>query len=196
MKFNALLTLLALLALSALPAHAAEGGILTPEGGLMTWTIIVFGLVLFVLYKFAFPFILGAVEAREARIRELLAAAARDRDEAQVLLEEQKKEMESLRGRAQEVVAEARTAGERMREELLTQARREQEEMMTRTRRDLDLQVQRALEQVRDEAVELAIAAASKLVERNLDEEDNRRFVRDFLAQVEQQRGAGVPAGV
>jgi F-type H+-transporting ATPase subunit b len=104
--------------------------------------------------------------------------------------------MESLRGRAQEVVAEARTAGERMRDELLTQARREQEEMMTRTRRDLDLQVQRALEQVRDEAVELAIAAASKLVERNLDEEDNRRFVRDFLAQVEQQRGAGVPAGV
>ncbi len=100
MKFNTLFTTLGLLALSVSPAFAAEGGILTPEGGLMTWTIIIFGFVLFVLYKFAFPHILGAVEAREERIRELLAAAARDRDEAQVLLEEQKKEMEALRSRA------------------------------------------------------------------------------------------------
>jgi len=196
MKLNALATTLALMALSISPAHAAEGGILTPEGGLMTWTIIIFGLVLFTLYKFAFPHILGAVEAREERIREMLAAAARDRDEAQVLLEEQKKELETIRGRAQEVVAEARTAGERMREELLTQARAEQEEMMTRTRRDMDLQVQQAMEQIRLEAVDLAIAAASKLVERNMDEEDNRRMVREFLDQVEAQRGADVPAGV
>lgn len=196
MKLNALLTSLALMALSAPPAHAAEGGILTPEGGLMTWTIIVFGLVLYTLYKFAFPHILGAVEAREERIREMLAAAARDRDEAQLLLEERKKEMDVVRGRAQEVIAEARTAGERMREELLVQARREQEEMMTRTRRDLDLQVQRAIDQIRAEAVDLAIAAASKLVERNMDAEDNRRMVREFLAQVEAQRASDVPVGV
>jgi F-type H+-transporting ATPase subunit b len=186
----------ALLALAASPAFAAEGGLLDPHTGLIFWQIVVFIVVLAVLAKFAYPPILGAVEAREERIRELLAAAARDRDEAQTLLEEQKQEMETVRGRAQEVVAEARTAGERMREELLTQARREQEEMMLRTRRDMELQVQRALEQIRAEAVDLAIAAASKLVERNMDEEDNRRLVREFLADVEQQRGAGVPAGV
>jgi F-type H+-transporting ATPase subunit b len=186
----------ALVALAASPANAAEGGLLDPHTGLIFWQIVVFIAVLVVLGKFAFPHILGAVEAREERIRELLAAAARDRDEAQVLLEEQKKEMESVRGKAQEVIAEARTAGERMREELLTQARREQEEMMMRTRRDLDLQVQRALEEIRAEAADLAIAAASKLVERNLDAEDNRRLVNDFLAQVEQQRRADVPAGV
>jgi F-type H+-transporting ATPase subunit b len=60
----------------------------------------------------------------------------------------------------------------------------------------MDLQVQRALEEIRAEAVDLAIAAASKLVERNMDQEDNRRMVREFLAQVESQRGASVPAGV
>ncbi len=67
---------------------------------------------------------------------------------------------------------------------------------MTRTRRDMALQVERAMDQVRLEAVDLAIAAASKLVERNMDEEDNRRMVREFLARVEQQGGVGVPAGV
>jgi F-type H+-transporting ATPase subunit b len=191
-----LLLTLALLALAVTPSYAAEGGLLDPHTGLIFWQIVVFVAVLLVLGKFAFPHILGAVEAREERIRELLAAAARDRDEAQVLLEEQKQELEAVRGRAQEVVAEARAAGESMREELLTQARAEQAEMMLRTRRDLDLQVQRALEEIRAEAVDLAIAAASKLVERDMDREDNRRMVREFLAQVESQRGANVPAGV
>ncbi len=186
----------ALLALAVSPSHAAEGGLLDPHTGLIFWQIVVFITVLAVLGKFAFPHILGAVEAREERIRELLAAAARDRDEAQVLLEEQKQELEAVRDRAQEVIAEARAAGESMREELLTQARAEQGEMMLRTRRDLELQVQTALEEIRAEAVDLAIAAASKLVERNMDQEDNRRMVREFLAQVEAQRGANVPAGV
>jgi F-type H+-transporting ATPase subunit b len=186
----------ALLAFAVSPSHAAEGGLLDPHTGLIFWQIVVFIVVLAALGKFAFPHILGAVEAREERIRELLAAAARDRDEAQVLLEEQKQELEAVRGRAQEVVAEARAAGESMREELLTQARAEQAEMMLRTRRDLELQVQTALEEIRAEAVDLAIAAASKLVERNMDQEDNRRMVREFLAQVEAQRGANVPAGV
>lgn len=196
MKLKSLLLPAIFLLLPAAPAAAAEGGILTPSGGLMVWTLIVFGIVLAVLYRFAYPLILGAVEAREERIRELLAAAERDRAEAQTLLEAQKRELEEMRGRAQEVITEARTAGDRMREDLLAEARREREEMMVRTQRDLDLQVQRAIEQIRGDAVEIAIAAASKLVERNLDVEDNRRLVREFLAEVEANGGAGVPAGV
>jgi F-type H+-transporting ATPase subunit b len=196
MKLNALLTPIALLALSARPAHAAEGGILTPEGGLMVWTVIVFGLVLFTLYRFAYPHILAAVEAREERIRELLASAERDRAEAETLLAEQKRELETVRGQAQEVIAEARTAAERMREDMLAETRRDQEALVARTRRDLEMQVERAMAQVRADAVDLAIAAASKLVERNLDAEDNRRLVRDYLQQVESHGAAGVPAGV
>jgi F-type H+-transporting ATPase subunit b len=185
MKLESLLLFVALSVSLASPAAAAEGGILTPEGGLMVWTLIVFGVVLLVLYKFAYPHILGAVEAREQRIRELLASAERDREEARALLEQQKQEHETLRGQAQEIFAEARASGERSREELLAQARRETEEMLVRARRDIDAQTERALDSVRRDAVEIAIAAAEKLVRRNLDDEQNRRLVREFLGEVE-----------
>ncbi|HEV2130712.1 MAG TPA: F0F1 ATP synthase subunit B [Longimicrobiaceae bacterium] len=183
---------------SAAPALAAtegEGGLLTPEGGLMFWTLVVFIVVLTGLYKFAYPAILGAVEAREQRIRELLAAAARDREEAQALLEQQRREHEELRAQAQEIFAEARASGERTRADLLAEARREQEEMLERARREIQAETERALDAVRREAVELAIAAAEKLVQRNLDDEQNRRLVRDFLGEAE-RRTATVPAGV
>jgi F-type H+-transporting ATPase subunit b len=197
MKLKTLLLLSALSTLATTPALAAEGqgGILTPEGGLMVWTIVVFVIVLVVLYWFAFPHILGAVEAREQRIRELLSAAARDREEAHELLEQQKKEHEELRAQAQEIFAEARASGERTREELLAQTRRESEEMVARARRDIEAQTERALDSIRREAVEIAFAAAGKLVQRNLDDEQNRRLVREFLGQAE-IHGSSVATGV
>jgi F-type H+-transporting ATPase subunit b len=197
MTLKTLLLFVSLALTAVSPAAAVEepGGILSPETGLMFWTIVVFGIVLLVLYKFAYPFILGAVEAREQRIRELLAAAARDREEAHQLLEQQKKEHEELRTQAQEIFAEARAAGERTREDLLAQARREQEEMLARARRDIEAETGRALDALRRETVEIAIAAAEKLVRRNLDTEENRRLVRDFLGEAE-ARAPSVPAGV
>src|SRR5690606_7833605 len=97
--------------LLASPAFAQEGGLLSVEPGLIIWTWIIFLIVLFVLYRAAYPKILGAVEAREQHIRELLASAARDREEAQALLEEQKRQLEEVRAQAQEMVAEGRAAG-------------------------------------------------------------------------------------
>ena len=186
-----------LLLLSASPLFAAEGGgLMDINTGLIVWTILIFVIVLVVLYKFAFPHILGAVEAREERVRELLASAARDREEAEALLAEQKREMEQVRARAQEVIAEARTAGERLREEIMAEARADREALVARTQREVEQQVDRAMAQIRADAVGLAIAAAERLVARNLDAEDNRRLVREFLVEMQAPGNAPATAGV
>jgi F-type H+-transporting ATPase subunit b len=191
------LRLLPLLVLgTATPAFAAEGGLLSWQAGLTFWTIVTFVIVLTILWKAALPPILGAVEAREAQIRELLEAAALDRAEAKAALESQTRELEETRTRVHEMVAEGRTAGERHRDEIVADARRQADEILVRARRDVRQELDRALQELRTEAVDLALAAAGKLVERNLDEEDNRRLVRAYLAQVESGSGARVPAGV
>lgn len=187
---------LMLLAAAATPAAAAEGGLLDVNVGLMFWTILIFLAVLGILYWKAFPLILGAVEAREARIEELLAAAQRDRDEASRLLEEQRTRHEELRTQVQEMMAEGRTAGERMREEILAEARQEQQAIVERARREIEQEAARALAEVRTQAVDLSIAAASKLVQKDLDQEGNRRFVRDFLDRLEAGEDTPVAAGV
>lgn len=183
----------ALLLGTAAPAHAAEGGLLSVSGGLIVWTIVIFLIVFAILSKFAFPKILGAVEARERHLAELAGAAERDRAEAAALLEQSRRDVEEARARIQAAVAESRVEVERMREEILVEARREQEELLARARRDIAAERAVALDTVRRDAVELAIRAAEKLVRRNLDGEDNRRFVREFLGQVGEP---AVPAGV
>lgn len=193
---NSLKLALLLLLSAASPLAAQEGGLLEVNTGLMVWTVLIFLIVLFLLYKFAYPTILGAVEAREARIAELLAAAQRDRQEAQRLLEEQQAKHDELRAQVQEMVAEGRTAGERMREEIVAEARREQQSILERARREIAQEAERARADLKAEAVELAIAAASKLVEKDLDAEGNRRFVRDFLDRLEADEVAPVAAGV
>jgi F-type H+-transporting ATPase subunit b len=174
-----------LLLVTAKPALAQEGGLLDINEGLMVWTVLIFLIVLAILYKAAFPHILGAVEAREARIEELLAQAARDREAAEAALAEHNRQLAETRSRIQELVAEGRTAGERVRDEIISEARGQAEEILVRARRDVRQEFEHAMQEMRQETVEIAIAVASKLVERNLDAEDNRRLVREYLAELE-----------
>jgi F-type H+-transporting ATPase subunit b len=186
---------LALLLGNAAPLLAQEAaeekpGLLTPNLGLSFWTIVIFLIVLGILAKFAYPKILGAVEAREAHIRELTGGAERDRAEAAALAEEQRRLVEETRARVQEALNESRSTAERMRAEILEQARREHDDLLERGRADLAAERASLLAAVRADAVDVAIAAAEKLVQRNLDGDDNRRLVQAYLAQLDGQGGA------
>ncbi len=182
-----LLRILPVLLLTATPLYAAEeaAGPLDVNVGLMVWTILIFVIVLFALGKFAWPHILGAVEAREQHIQTLLADAERDRTAAAAMLDENRRLMEDTRARVQEALNEARSTSERMREEIMSQARREQEELVARTHRDIASEREAALQSVRRDAVDLAIAAAEKLVRRRMDDAENRRLVSEYLGQLD-----------
>lgn len=182
--------------LLATPALAQEGGLLSPEPGLIIWTIITFLVVLGVLWKFAYPHILGAVEAREARLRNLMGQAEHDRAEAAALLAEQQLQLEQTRTHAQDLIAESRVAAERLREQMLAETRGQQEDLLLRARQDIQRETDRALDTVRREAVELALAAAEKVIGRNLSTEDNYRLVQQALGQMPSVGSARVPAGV
>jgi len=177
----------ALLPASATPLLAQEeekGGLLSLHPGLSIWTLVIFLIVFAVLAKFAFPKILGAVEAREKHLEELAEAAERDRAEAAALVEEHRRLVDETRGRVQEALGEARNTAEKMRSELMEQARREHDELLARGRAEVANERAGMLEQVRRDAAELAMAAAEKLVRRSLDGDDNRRLVQEYLAQV------------
>jgi F-type H+-transporting ATPase subunit b len=173
-----------LLLATAAPASAQEAGPLDVNLGLMIWTFLIFGLVLFALYKFAWPNILGAVERREQHIAELLEQTGRDRDEAAAMLAENRRILEETRHKVQEAINEARTSAEKIRAEMLEQARREQEDLMVRTRRDIASEREAMLNAVRQDTVDVAIAAAERLVRANLDTDGNRRLVTEYLGQL------------
>ena len=177
----------ALTALTASPLLAQEGekvDLLSPNAGVMFWTLIIFVVLLFVLARYAFKPLTAAVEAREKALEEAITSAKRDRDEAARLLAEQQKAVDAARADAQRVVAEARTTGDKLRNEMLEQTKQQQHELLERARAEIDNERKRAIADLRREAVDLALAGASRVVERNLDDQTNRKLVESFLASV------------
>ena len=160
----------------------AGAGPFTINGGLILWTLVIFGILLFILAKTAWPAILKAVEEREHRIQDQLDAAAKTNADAQALLAGYQAQLATAKGEAQEIVAQGRAAGEKLREEIIAKGRAEQEELLARARREIGIERDKALAELRREAVELSIAAASKVIERNVDTEADRRLVQEYLA--------------
>jgi F-type H+-transporting ATPase subunit b len=175
--------------------HAAESpNVFKWSTSTATWTLIIFFLLLAVLSKFAFPPILGYAAAREKRIQDTLDEAKRNREEAERALEEQRQELARARTEAQQLIAEGRQAAEKVRADLLNKARTEQEALLERAKADIETERLRAVESVRQQAVDLALAAAGKLVEQRLDSDNDRRIVNEFLTRVGDQKssaGAG-----
>lgn len=179
----------ALLLLSATPAFAAaEGGakpgLLDPHYGLMTWTIIVFVLLMLGLRKFAWGPILSAVRDREQALTDAMAAAERDRAEAAKLVAEQKAAIEAARNEAQRYIAEGRATAEAMRGEMLEQTRQQQAELLDRARKEIDAEKTKAIDELRKEAVDLALAGAGKLIGQKLDASADRALVEQYLASL------------
>jgi len=175
----------ALTTLSASPLLAQEGekvDLLSPNVGVMFWTLVIFGVLLWVLSRYAFKPLTAAVEAREKHLEEMIQSAKADRDEAARLLAEQQKALEASRADAQRVVAESRITAEKLRNDMMEQTKQQQRELLERARGEIDNERKRAITDLRREAVDLALAGASKLVERNLDDQTNRKLVESFLA--------------
>ena len=165
-------------------AEVAKGGLLTPSGGLMFWTLIIFVILLFVLSRAAFKPMIAAVEAREKALEDAIAKAQADREAAAKLLAEHQAQLESARGEAQKLIADGRSVGDKVRAEMVEETRGQQQEMLERARREIESEKQRAIADLRREAVELAIAGASKVIEKNLDDASNRQIVEKFLSSI------------
>jgi F-type H+-transporting ATPase subunit b len=185
---------LALVLAWAAPLYANEGveggskgasALITPEIGLMFWTLVTFAILLFLLGKFAWGPILKAMNAREDGIRNDLDGARKEREEAQRLLEDHRRLLEQARRERAEAVEEGRRDAERLKAEILDEARKQRELLMKQAESQIDAGLRQARASLKGEAADLAIQAAGKLMGRNLDDATQRRLVDEYLADLE-----------
>jgi len=162
----------------------AKVNLLSPSGGLMFWTLVIFLILFAILGKLVLPKILAAVEAREKALEDAIEGAKRDREEASRMLAEQQRQIEAARGEAQKLIVEGRQVGEKLRADMIEETQQQQQAMLERARREIETEKQRAISEMRREAIELAIAGASKVIEKNLDDQSNRKIVESFLSSI------------
>ena len=184
----------ALLQHGAVAAEESQqpGGLLSLHGGLMFWTLIVFLILFAILGRLVFPKITAAVEAREKALEEAIEGAKRDREEAARALAQQQQQIEAARVEAQRIIAEGRQVGDKLRADMIEETHQQQQQMLERARREIEAEKANAIAEMRREAIELAIAGASKVIGKNLDDQSNRKIVESFLSTIptpESRRG-------
>ncbi len=149
--------------------------------GLMIWTLVSFAITFFVLRRYAFGPIQRIIDERRERIRQSIEEADRAREEARRLVEEHRKLIGEARGDAEQILAEARRVGDAQRERVRQETEEDRQRRLEETRRQIEAETTRALEQIRAEVAELALAAATKVTEKTLDREDHRRLIEDAI---------------
>jgi F-type H+-transporting ATPase subunit b len=159
-----------------------------PDPGLYIWTIVTFLILVGLLAKFAWRPLLEALETRQASIRKSLDDARAAKQELERLHVESAKILAEARAEAEAIISRTRSDADRFREELKQKARSEAATIVSNAERQIEMETSRALQQIRHEAVDISIAIASKLLQKNVSKEDNERLIEDTFRQLEGSR--------
>ena len=159
--------------------------LVSPNVGLMIWTVLAFLVAFFVLRKWAWPAITEALDKRQRAIEESIETAERARSEAAELLDEYRSRLREARAQAEEIIARARKAGEVHERETVEEARAKREELLEQTRRDIEAETRRAIQEIRSEVADLTILATEKVTRKALTDDDQKRLVEEALGELD-----------
>jgi F-type H+-transporting ATPase subunit b len=169
----------------AVPAASSGSFLITPNVGLMIWTLLLFGISMYVLAKLVFPRISAALDKRQHAIEESIEAAERTRKEADELLAEYRERLQEARKQAEEIIARSRKAAEVHEQEALEAGKDKREQMLEQTRRDIESETRRAISEIRREVADLTVLATEKVTRKTLTEDDQRRLIEDALSELD-----------
>ena len=154
------------------------------EPGLMIWTVITFLVLLVVLRMFVWKPLLSMLDEREKRIRDALSGAERAKHDAERTLVEYKETLSKAEVEGHARIQKATEQAHTEREEIVSASRHEASQLLEDAKAEIQHEKERALQELRQTLGDLAIAAASKLLDENLDDSRNRKIVDDFIRRL------------
>jgi F-type H+-transporting ATPase subunit b len=159
-----------------------------PDPGLYIWTIVTFLILVALLGKFAWRPLLDALDRRQEAIRKSLDEARQAKKELERLNEESARILAEARAEADAIISRTRADASRAGDELKQKARVDAENIVRNAERQISLETSRAVQRVRQEAVDISLAIASKIIQRNLTKEDNERLIAETLSEIQATR--------
>lgn len=183
-------TLAALLWAAPLAA-AEEGESLSPFAGDIgnaLWTLVIFGLVVFILGKFAWGPLLSSLQERENFIADALGAAKRDREEAEARLREYTDRLTAARGEATAIVDESRRDAEVVKRRIEEETHAEAGRILERSKREIGIAKDTALKELYSASAQLSTELASKVLQREINPQDHERLIRDSIAALAEKK--------
>jgi F-type H+-transporting ATPase subunit b len=157
---------------------------------LVVWTLVTFGLLLIVLKRFAWQPILEMIETREKTIAEAIESAKRERAEAEKAAAEMRASLDKARTEAAELIRRNQAEVAAAKNELMAAARKESESLLAQARASIEEERRAAVAGLRAQVVDIAIEAAGRLLQTQMDEKKQRQLVEEYLARLPKERRA------
>ena len=168
-------------ALSTMAPLLLAGGLTDPNLGLTIWTIVLFLIFAGVLTKFGWKPILSMIEEREKSIQDSVSGAQRANTEAQALLAQHQELVREAGRQREEVIKRAIADAEALRADLSAKARAESEQMVKKAREQIEREKVLAIQELRSQVADLAMAAAAKIVTSSLTQDAQKKLVQEFI---------------
>ena len=178
------------LAVYVLPLQADSGDdggnpLLEASPGLMIWTLVIFGITLFILKRYVFGPVGQAIEKRRTDIARSIEEAERSRDEATALLEDYRTRLAEARREADALRDQGRKEGERQGQEIVSQAQAQRERILADAETQIFAEARSAASGLRDQVATLALLAAEKVSRRSLSDDDHRRLIEEAIEEAD-----------
>jgi F-type H+-transporting ATPase subunit b len=157
---------------------------LDPNPGLLIWTIITFLALLFVLRMFAWKPLLEALRKREEHVRNSIERAEQAKQDAERILEENRKQLANAEAESHRILNEGRALGDKLKSEIVEQANLQSRRMVEQAKQEIERDKEAALSQLRNEVATLAIKVAEKILDETLDENRQRKLVDAYLKEL------------
>ncbi|HEX6349940.1 MAG TPA: F0F1 ATP synthase subunit B [Candidatus Dormibacteraeota bacterium] len=168
--------------------YLAEAGILNINATF--WIeVAAFLLMLGILWRYVYPRVMEAAEARQKAIAAELEEAEKARQEAQKQLEDAQKQLDDARAQAQDVIAGASRSADQLREELRQKAEEDAKRLVERSRVEIVAERQKALDSVRREVAELVVEATERVIGESLDDARHKKLIDNAIKEVAAERG-------
>jgi F-type H+-transporting ATPase subunit b len=154
---------------------------LTP---LLFWSAVSFAILLFLLKRYAFPAITEILDARERTITENLAKAERARKDAEQLLAEYQAKLKAAQQEATAMIDQARKQAQQVAEDNQRRVKEDTDRMLATAREEMARERVRVNKELKDQAVELVMAASERILKRSLTDADQKRLVKEAIDQL------------
>ena len=157
------------------------------DPGVVIWTWIAFILVLIVLGKSTWKIIIKGLNARAEKIQDDLKEAEKIREAAKKSLAAYREQIDNAKSEANSIIENARVEAGRVRETIIRAAREEAEANKNKIMLEIDREKEEVTNDMRKQAVDIAVVMAEKILKRNITKEDNQALIDEFINNVEKE---------
>ncbi len=167
--------------IASVARHSSGIGLFSIDPGLAIWTWVIFGLLFIVLRKYAWAPMMESIKSRERLVSDTVENARKTKEELEKIAQRQQAMLLDAEEQARKIIDEGRRAAEEVARKVVDKARSDAQETLEDAREKIALEKENAIEQIKNQTVDLIINTSEKLIEESLNDQTHRKIVEKHL---------------